>query len=88
MKHFILLFFAGMIFFSKQVNSQVTDSAAMVKSQDRIESNLKDAKQHQRKIDKSQRKIEKQQRKINRQERKRERKMKKIEKEQKKSDKD
>ena len=85
MKHFILFLLAGFLLINKQAQSQVTDSAEMAKSQQRIESNLKDAKQHQRKIDKSQRKIERQQRKINRQERKRERKMKKIEKDQKKS---
>ena len=67
-----------------QVNAQTADSAAKVKSQQRIENDLDDADQHQKKIDKSQKKIKKQQKKINRQERKRERKMNKVEKRQKK----
>ena len=69
-----------------QLYAQQVDSAAMKKSQHRIESNLKDANRLQNKIDRKQRRIEKRQNKINRQERRRGRKMKKIRKEQKKLD--
>ena len=75
-----ILRFLFVVFFliTLQAQAQTTDSAAMVKTQQRIESDLKDANKHQKKIDKSQRKIEKQQAKIKRQERRRERKMEKV----------
>ena len=81
-KNFIILLMVSMLF-TTGAYSQVVDSAELAKSQKRIESDLKDANKHQRKIDKSQKKIRKQQKKINRQERRRERKMKSIQKEQK-----
>ncbi|MFN2458560.1 MAG: hypothetical protein ABR502_10190 [Chitinophagaceae bacterium] len=87
-KIFILFLFAGIILSNTQAHSQTVDSVALAKSQQRIESDLKDAEKHQRKIEKKQRRIEKQQKKIKRQERKRERRMRKIEKEQRKADRD
>ena len=82
-KNFILYLCLSMLLLITRVNAQTTDSAAIAKSQQRIEKDLDDANKHQKKIDKRQKKIEKQQKKINRQERKRERKMKDIKKEQK-----
>jgi len=81
-KNFILLLIIS-ILMGTGAYSQVIDSTEMVKSQKRIESDLKDASKHQRKIDKSQKRINRQQKKINRQERRRERKMRSIQKEQK-----
>lgn len=78
MKKLILSLFFGALLSGVNAQTQTTDSAALVKTQQRIENDLKDANKHQKKIDKSQRKIEKQQAKIKRQERRRERKMNKV----------
>ncbi len=86
MKKFILLSFVACLFLmNAPLQAQTIDSADMVKSQQRIDENLKEADKHQRKIEKRQKKIEKEQRKIKKQERRRERKMRKVEKEQKKA---
>lgn len=83
-KHLIPILFAVFLLGSIKLHAQEADSAAMARSQKRIESNLKDADKLQRKIEKRQKRIEKQQKRINRKERKRDRKMRRIEKEQEK----
>lgn len=87
-KYLLFFLFHIMLLFSMPSQAQTADSAAIVKSQQRIDRELEDAEKHQRKIEKKQKKIEKQQRKIRSQERKRERKMRKIEKEQRKLEND
>jgi uncharacterized protein HemX len=86
-KKLLLIIFSAFLLNNIPAQSQTVDSVEIAKSQQRIESDLKDANKHQRKIDKSQKRIKKQQMKINRQERRREKKMRKIEKEQRKANK-
>ncbi len=83
-KHFIILILASTFLLSHNASAQTTDSAAILKSQKRIDSDMKDAAKRQEKIDKSQKKIAKEQKKIERQDKKRAKEMKKAEKEQKK----